>query len=552
MNNPAVSRGSAVLVGRQYIDVTRSYVAVVDDLIAVLAGLEVYQRGGLLVELVRDENISPDGITRHGSPSVRRLPSPRLRELLDSGAVCVRPINGGGVKPVRCPSELATMVAARGQWRGVRPLVGCVTYPVLRGDGTVLNRDGYDPRTGLLAELPKGLRVPARPTRGDAVLALSDLTELVADFPFASDVALAAWLAALLTPLARPAIDGPVPMLLLDANMPGAGKSLLADLIGAVVLGQRLPRRSAPDSEAEWRKAMLAIAIAADPIVLVDNVTHTLRSAALDAVLTGTAYRDRVLGRSEELSLDMRTMFIATSNNATVSADLVRRSLHCRLLSPLENPAGRSGFTRVLPDDAVSERERYLSSALTVLLAYAAAGRPRLATRPLGSFDSWGRVVRDALVWAGKPDPAVSQDELREVAEPTRSELGAVLSAWHLLLGDRPVTSDEVLTDGGASTDGHNGVAVLHTALSNWLDGPVTARRLGSSLRSSRDKVVGGLRLTISGKDRKGNTRWRVIPTATPGVQGVAECAAPPQEAATAEPRRQEQSATVSRLGGGA
>lgn len=552
MNNPAVSRDSEVRVGRQYIDVTRSYVAVVDDLIAVLAGLEVYQRAGLLVEIVRDENVSTDGISRHGSPRVRRIPSPRLRELLDSGAVCFRPTSDGGVKPVRCPSELVAMVAARGQWSGVRPLVGCVTYPVLRPDGTVLARDGYDSHTGLLVALPRGLRVPTCPTSVDAARALAELTELVSEFPFASEVALAAWLAALLTPLARPAIDGPVPMLLLDANMPGAGKSLLADLIGAVVLGQRLPRRSAPESEAEWRKAMLAIAVAADPVVLIDNVTHTLRSAALDAVLTGTAYRDRILGRSEELSLDVRTTFIATSNNATVSPDLVRRSLHCRLVSQFDNPAGRSGFTRVLPDEAILERDRYLSAALTVLLAYAAAGRPRVATRPLGSFEAWGRVVRDALVWAGQPDPAGSQDELRDVADPTRSAFSAVLAAWHEFYGDAPVTSDEILADGGAAVDSQHGAATLLTAISEWLDGPVTARRLGSSLRSSRDKVVGDMRLTHCGEDRRGNKRWRVVRTETPGVRVVAECGNTPPDAPPADPRPEAQSATVSKPGGGA
>jgi len=52
---------------------------------------------------------------------------------------------------------------------------------------------------------------------------------LLADFPFAAprEVSESAWLAAALTIVARSAIDGPVPLTLIDAREKGSGKTLL-------------------------------------------------------------------------------------------------------------------------------------------------------------------------------------------------------------------------------------------------------------------------------------------------------------------------------------
>ena len=138
--------------------------------------------------------------------------------------------------------------------------------------------------------------------------------------------------------LARTAINGPVPLTLIDANARGAGKGLLAELIGQIVLGSSLPIRTAPETQEEWRKALFAIVLAGDPIVLIDNVTRMLRSSAFDAVLTSTTYSDRVLGVTQERRIPVRACFVVTANNANLSPDLVRRSIHCRLDSPVERP----------------------------------------------------------------------------------------------------------------------------------------------------------------------------------------------------------------------
>src|SRR5205823_847083 len=85
-----------------------------------------------------------------------------------------------------CPATLADRYLARdGGWR-VPPLLGVVTAPTLCADGTVLDKPGYDPASGLFFE-PLGVAfpsIPDRPTKDQALAALAQLKALVATFPF--------------------------------------------------------------------------------------------------------------------------------------------------------------------------------------------------------------------------------------------------------------------------------------------------------------------------------------------------------------------------------
>jgi len=118
-------------------------------------------------------------------------------------------------------------IANRGSWSGVRHLEGLVEYPIVRKDGSILQQSGYDEKTQLfLCSSSKLPPVPNKPTLDDAKTARDRLFDVVEDFPFDGDAHKSAWLAALLTPLARFAFDGPVPLFLVDSNVRGSGKGL--------------------------------------------------------------------------------------------------------------------------------------------------------------------------------------------------------------------------------------------------------------------------------------------------------------------------------------
>lgn len=483
---------------------------VVDASIEALAPHDVYQRGGMLADVVHDAPPKDDGLVRpDGAPRIRILPRMRLREMLsiavDYSKRTVRKDGGEGRvswRSVPPPAEVVATVEARGEWRHLRPLVAIAEWPCLRPDGTILCEAGYDRATGLLCESATAVDVPTLPTLGDAKAAAATLLDLVSDFPFTGDAHRSAWLVTLLTLLARPAIDGPTPLLLIDKNTRGAGGTLLADAIGAILRGSALPRRTQPKSPEEWGKVMLGIALAGDPLVLIDNIVSTLRSDDLDTVLTGTTYTQRVLGVNENRTLPWRTVLVATANNAAISGDLVRRSILCRLEAQQERPEERTGFRYPnLIDHIKRNRAQYLAAGLTILRAYEAAGRPAVTLRPMGSYEAWSIRVRAPLVWAEQADPAESQDLLREAGDPEREELEALLRAWYDRFGERRYTVRAAMTELGTRLASDIPLLdAMGSACGEQPGKPDFARKLGARLRAAKGCVIAGLRLNCGAK----------------------------------------------------
>lgn len=463
----------------------------------------VFQRSGELIRITRDASIDRDSMVRPaGAPTIRTLPLARTKEILGQEI--------GGKEANR----VAGLVHARGEWSCIPPLAGIVQAPFLAPDGSIVVADGYHAPTRTLASMGVQVEVPESPTLEDAQAAVTELEDLVCDFPFASPADRAAWIAGVLTVPARPAIDGPTPMFLFDASDRGSGKTLLADLIAIIATGEAAPRRTAPKEEDEWRKALFALLSAGDGLCLIDNITTMLRSAALDTALTGTTYTDRVLGFSEQRTVPIRTVFFASANNAGISSDLVRRALTSRIEPNCEHPEERSGFKH--PDIEAhvrAHRGRYLSAALTILRAYAAAGRPRVDTRTMGSFGAWSRTVRDALVWAGAADPVTTQDALRDESDIEREERRELLEAWVEVLGDSPVTVAELLDSVTPAfpTAPKPAVRRLADALRALVsDGKLDPKNVGYRLRQLRGAVYGGRRLVRGGRAHGKVARWRV------------------------------------------
>src|SRR5437762_212102 len=252
---------------------------VVDQSLAALraAGAPLYQRSHQLVHVLVDGG-KLRGITRPpGTPHIVPLSAARLRELMATTATWVRPRRGPAGEPEHVPALPPDWAVAallgRGTWATIPYLEAVTECPVLRPDGSILEAPGYDPTTGLLYH--PSTAFPPAPPAPDATAARAAVTQLldvVCDFPFASDAHRAAWLAGLLTPLARYAFRGPAPLLLIDANTRGAGKSLLADVTAEILAGRPMARMPPTENDAEERKRITALAHAGDPLVLIDNV----------------------------------------------------------------------------------------------------------------------------------------------------------------------------------------------------------------------------------------------------------------------------------------
>jgi hypothetical protein len=464
---------------------------------ALTADPTTYQRGGLLVRVTRDET-AEKGIRRPALPRIEPLPNPALRDRLTAVAQFVIPKTIGGVvvhMPTHPPAWCVSAVAARGRWPGIRRLEAVVEYPVLRPDGTVLCENGYDPDTGLVLELTgEPPRVPDRPSLDDARRAAGELLEVVEDFPFQQPCHRAAWLAALLTPLARFAFRGPAPLFLADSNVRGSGKGLLLDTISGIVSGERFTIATYTDDTDELRKRITSLALAGDRLVLFDNLEGNFGNAVLDAALTGTSWRDRVLGFSRMMQSPLYATWYGTGNNVAVGADTSRRCCHIRLDSPMERPEERTGFAH--PDllgYVAANRGRLLTAALTILRAYCVAGRPWSDLPPWGSFEGWSRLIRGAVAWLGLPDPAESRRLLQARSDVPAESMAVLLRCLEQMDPRRHgLTSSEIID--GLFKSPPSPAPDWHPEMRDAVEGlcgKADARSLGNKLRHYSRRVFG-------------------------------------------------------------
>jgi hypothetical protein len=477
----------------------------------------VYQRGALLVRIVRDASPAAKGVRRPLAARIEPLPPALLRERLAANARwrSLRETKEGVAEgPARPPAWCVAAVHTRADWPGVRHLESVVDYPVLRPDGSILDRPGYDPETGLLLEPAGPLpEVPGLPTRDDAFAARDALLEAVADFPFERPVHRAAWLAALLTPLARFAFTGPAPLFLVDANVRGAGKGLLLDAISRIVTGERFTIAAYTADEDELRKRITSLALAGDRLVLFDNLEGRFGNAVLDAALTGTAWKDRILGVNRMAEAPLYMTWYATGNNVAVAADTARRVCHCRLESPEERPEERCGFRH--PDLLAwvgENRGRLLAAALTILRAYCTAGRPDLGLPAWGSFEGWSRLVRSAVVWVGLPDPGETRLLLQESADVTAECMGVLLECWEQMDPARHgLTAAEAVQLYKQPPEPRPEWHADFMAALEMLLGKPDARGLGTKLRGYRRRVFGKRFIDRAGEDHRA-ARWAAFP----------------------------------------
>ncbi len=400
-----------------------------DRALAALAAREpnLFQRAGILVQVVP--------ATGGGPPRIKPLARAHLRELLARHCAFQQPA-GGGPRPAHPPRWTVRALLGRGSWPRIPALDGVVETPVLRADGSVLQRRGFDAATGLVYRPGTAFEpVPASPAGDQVAGALAALREVVADFPLPGDAHFAAWLAALLTPLARPAFDGPAPLMLIDADAPGTGKSLLADVCSTLLTGRSAARMSASRDEDEVRKQITAVALQATRLVLIDNVTGVFGSATLDRALTAERWSDRVLGDNQQVSMPLEATWFATGNNVTVRGETRRRCLRIRLEARRSHPERRTGFSQPrLLGWLRRERGRLLPAALTLLRAYAAGGSPCLDLPGWGSFEGWSDVVRSTVVWLGLPDPAATREPRQEGGGAARDPVDGLILGLDQLL----------------------------------------------------------------------------------------------------------------------
>jgi len=509
----------------------------------------LYQQNGRLVRVERCDGEGVDDTLRRprDAQQIVAVAQEMVQRLLSRHVRFVTTETTGtgrnrrtATKQVSAPANLARLFTNCAGWSNIPHLAGVTSTPFIRRDGQVVSAPGYDPVSGYLFidDGTEWQAVPDSPTDEDVRAAVARLEEVVCDFPFDKPEHRAAWLAMLLTTVGRPAIHGPVPMLWVDGNRKGTGKSKLPRIISAIACGADPTEISFTSDEKELENRLAAVLFGGDRIATFDNATGSLRNPTLDRFLTSTIFSTRLFFKQQIARLVNNTVLAVTGNNLVLRGDLSRRVLRVRLVTPLERPDRRSDFQNPDLFGFVREnRPALLAAALTILRAHAVAGFPTASVqhtkpdgtvttepaRPVGSFREWDVVVRHAMLRIGLPDPAMTQDEAHEEDEGD-IKLLAFFRAWHNYSPRYSGTATDLVkeimkydierrTREPDSEEPYH-LTMLKDALLELTDTEVgrnpSPKTLGYRLKEARDKKIGGFTLERGPKSNKGVT-YRLV-----------------------------------------
>jgi hypothetical protein len=220
-------------------------------------------------------------------------------------------------------------------------------------------------------------------------------------------------------------------------------KGLLVRAICAIAFGIRPRAFTAGHDRQELEKRIAADLVQAAPALFLDNVNGAvLRSDTLATVITERPARIRVFGELRMAVLNSTAFIAITGNGLTVSEDLARRFIDCKLDAGCEDPESRPfgpGFLETIEQDRVE----LLSAALTIW-RYGRQHQNELKRgRPLGSFETWCDWVRDPLLTLGCRDPVERVEVLKE-HDPYRQNIAELFKTWWKHHDAEPVRASEL------------------------------------------------------------------------------------------------------------
>lgn len=387
------------------------------------------------------------------------------------------------------------------------PLHSVTRSPLVTETGEIVTRSGYHAGAGVYVDLDDsldGISVPDEPSAQDVEEARALLEDVLHDFPWVTPADRTRALGALLTLLVRPML-ATSPMHVISAVRRSSGKGLLTDVFHLIATGETAAVQNLPGTETEMRKMIASKLFAGAATLFLDECSVGVDSKALSALLTAESYTDRILGESRMISVQNRLCVYAAGNNVAIDGDLARRVVPILLDPKCSRPESRTGFRHPHLRWYVREHRReLLSGALTLIRAWAVAGRPSPSvTGPFGSFEGWYDVIGGVLEHVGYSDLTVDLEAIRarynaseqENAEHLAWLYGAMCSDFRAYDAERAIaeSTDYVpLPEGMGSLD------------------EATARRLGRVYSRLQGAWIGGYCLESAGVKHH-TKRFRVV-----------------------------------------
>jgi hypothetical protein len=389
--------------------------------------------------------------------------------------------NTGDVE-VSPPGPVLAAVLAGQSWPGLPVLRRIISTPVLRPDGTLLQTPGYDPATGYYLANKIALDpIPDRPTAEQVTAARAFLLEsFLRDFPWRTPADHANYLALLATPLIRPFTRSLAPFGVIEATMPGSGKTILTGCVGLLV-GQRVLTWT--DSDDELRKSITTVLADQVGVVVWDNLIEgaVIDSAVLARLVTERTWTDRRLGTNTAATYPNDKLWLATGNNLRVGGDMASRTVWVRLDPDCPRPEARTGFTIPHLDTWIlqpANQATVLRHLLILILDWTAHGAPQAHNVPeMRQFTRWANHLGGFLHHHGVPGFLANTDTARDLDED-HADMRAFLLRWHHIHADNPLTANELRISAEPGPGADPWAGTFPTSLSGKLLSPKSLGRL--------------------------------------------------------------------------
>lgn len=326
------------------------------------------------------------------------------------------------------PRPLVTAYMDGEQWDGIPKVRVTARAPIVRPDFSVRWEPGWDEPTHcwVLPGLEKDMSL---------VDVGFDITRIFKFFPFVDERLVADCVAAALTPLLSTAIEGSLPSFLVTARKPGSGKSELAKFCS--ILGNGGREFTTWRKSEEMQKLISSFAVEDRRVVIFDNIKRSIDSADLESAITARKLTFRSMGTHVSKSVPCNTSWFFTANGASMSSDLLRRSIVVLLdkdANPkawIEDNNGARGVRFVEQNEAA-----LVTALLDLVEQWAQAGCVRGNVAHSG-FEEWSEIVSGILDQAGIEGFWEARDEILPSAVQTdEDDEMALVEAIALIMED--------------------------------------------------------------------------------------------------------------------
>ena len=414
-----------------------------------------------------------------------------LRLKIEKVAVLYGQTNRGERKQINVPRLILKGLMDYQEQTAIKPLVGVCEHPFVDESFKPVTRQGYDPRTGLFIKFDDNLKFEFNNPIGkkeaeDAYKFLTD--EVLADFPFESDLDQAAAVSALLAAMQRKMIHGDsgCPGYLFDAPVQSSGKTTLAQIISYSIYNRPAAATSWADNDEEIGKHLLAILMEGHSCVLFDNLPEGARieSNELAKAMTSATYRKRQLGHNVEVMAPSQVLWLFSGNNVMPCGDFNTRILPIRLDPKMANPDKRTFKRRDIGQWCQQHRPEIIKACLTILIGSLSMSKSTTPTR----YPEWERYVRDPIFYVSGLNIAELFDRNKE-NDPKLEGQRIFLEAWYDAFGTAEKSSKQVL-----ETANHN--YNINASIVDIFGGILPSTfQLSSWLRKLKDRIIGGYKI---------------------------------------------------------